>query len=165
MGSGFLALLIFIACLVTVVGLTCACAEFFAQYLPLSYRTLVLLLGGFSMLVSNLGLSHLIQLSVPVLTAIYPLHRAGGAELHPALVGQRHPGGGACHADQPAVRSDRRAQGLGLAGLLPAWSLALPLNEQGLAWLPPSLCALLLAALWDRLQGRPQVASVSKSAA
>jgi len=25
--------------------------------------------------------------------------------------------------------------------------------------------ALLLAALWDRLQGRPQVASVSKSAA
>ena len=72
MGSGFLALLIFIACLVTVVGLTCACAEFFAQYLPLSYRTLVLLLGGFSMLVSNLGLSHLIQLSVPVLTAIYP---------------------------------------------------------------------------------------------
>lgn len=45
------------------------------------------------------------------------------------------------------------------------WSLALPLNEQGLARLPPSLCALLLAALWDRLQGRPQVASVSKSAA
>ena len=47
MGSSFLALLIFIACLVTAVGLTCACAEFFAQYLPLSYRTLVFVLGIF----------------------------------------------------------------------------------------------------------------------
>lgn len=45
----------------TAVGLTCACAEFFAQYLPLSYRTLVFILGIFSMAVSNLGLSHLIR--------------------------------------------------------------------------------------------------------
>lgn len=41
-GSFLLAALIFIACTVTAVGLTCACAEFFAQYLPFSYRTLVL---------------------------------------------------------------------------------------------------------------------------
>lgn len=72
LGSMFLAALIFIACMVTAVGLTCACAEFFAQYLRLSYRTLVFILGIFSMLVSNLGLSHLIQISIPVLTAIYP---------------------------------------------------------------------------------------------
>ncbi len=71
-GSFLLAALIFIACLVTAVGLTCACAEFFTQYIPLSYRTLVFILGGFSMVVSNLGLSHLIQISIPVLTAIYP---------------------------------------------------------------------------------------------
>ncbi len=71
-GSFLLAALIFIACLVTAVGLTCACAEFFAQYVPLSYRTLVFILGGFSMVVSNLGLSQRIQISVPVLTAIYP---------------------------------------------------------------------------------------------
>jgi branched-subunit amino acid permease len=37
-GQTLLAALIFIACLVTAVGLTCACAEFFAQYLPFSYR-------------------------------------------------------------------------------------------------------------------------------
>lgn len=166
MGSGFLALLIFIACLVTAVGLTCACAEFFAQYLPLSYRTLVLLLGGFSMLVSNLGLSHLIQLSVPVLTAIYP----------PCIVlvvlsftlrwwgnGTRVVGPVMLISLLFGLIDGLKASAL--ADLLPAWSLALPLNEQGLAWLPPSLCALLLAALWDRLQGRPQVASVSKSAA
>ncbi|MCX2957279.1 MAG: branched-chain amino acid transport system II carrier protein, partial [Candidatus Regiella insecticola] len=47
-------------------------AEFFSQYLPLSYRALVFILGIFSILVSNLGLTHLIQISIPVLTAIYP---------------------------------------------------------------------------------------------
>lgn len=58
--------------MVTAIGLTCACAEFFAGHLPLSYRTLVFMLGLFSMVVSNLGLSLLIKISIPVLTAIYP---------------------------------------------------------------------------------------------
>ncbi|WP_338885861.1 branched-chain amino acid transport system II carrier protein [Xenorhabdus sp. TH1] len=71
-GSIFLAILIFIACLVTAIGLTCACAEFFNSYLPLSYRKLVIVFGLFSMIISNLGLNHLIQFSIPVLTAIYP---------------------------------------------------------------------------------------------
>ncbi|MCO6704975.1 branched-chain amino acid transport system II carrier protein, partial [Streptomyces sp. CHB9.2] len=59
-------------CLVTAVGLTCACAEFFSEFLPFSYRSLVVLLAAFSLLVSNLGLTQLIQISVPILTAIYP---------------------------------------------------------------------------------------------
>ena len=72
LGSGFLAVLIALACLVTAVGLTCACAEYFSQVLPLSYRMLVVLLAGFSLVVSNLGLTKLIAFSIPVLTAIYP---------------------------------------------------------------------------------------------
>ncbi|KUM44808.1 branched-chain amino acid transport system II carrier protein [Pseudomonas sp. EpS/L25] len=71
-GSDFLAVLITLACLVTAVGLTCACAEFFSEFLPFSYRSLVVLLAAFSLLVSNLGLTQLIQVSVPILTAIYP---------------------------------------------------------------------------------------------
>ncbi|WP_288450583.1 branched-chain amino acid transport system II carrier protein [uncultured Pseudomonas sp.] len=71
-GSDFLAVLITLACLVTAVGLTCACAEFFSEFLPFSYRSLVVLLAAFSLLVSNLGLTQLIQISVPILTAIYP---------------------------------------------------------------------------------------------
>lgn len=34
LGSGFLAVLISLACLVTAVGLTCACAEYFSRVLP-----------------------------------------------------------------------------------------------------------------------------------
>ncbi|WP_348245282.1 branched-chain amino acid transport system II carrier protein, partial [Salmonella enterica] len=47
--SFLLEALIFIACQVTAEGLTCACAEFIEQYIPLSYRTQVFILGGFSM--------------------------------------------------------------------------------------------------------------------
>jgi LIVCS family branched-chain amino acid:cation transporter len=71
LGSGFLAVLISLACLVTAVGLTCACAEYFS-------RPAAVLQdpggdpGAFSLLVSNLGLTKLIAFSIPVLTAIYP---------------------------------------------------------------------------------------------
>ena len=66
LGSSFLAGLIALACLVTAVGLTCACAEYFCQRLPLSYRSLVIILAGFSFIVSNLGLTKLIQVSIDV---------------------------------------------------------------------------------------------------
>ncbi len=65
------AALIFIACLVTAVGLTCA-SEFSRSIFPLSYRTLVfysrrLLYGGVKPWTEPS-----IQISIPVLTAIYP---------------------------------------------------------------------------------------------
>lgn len=158
MGSGFLALLIFIACMVTAVGLTCACAGFFSQYLPFSYRMLVLVLGGFSALVANLGLSHLIQLSIPVLTAIYPpciilvllsftlrwWNQASRIVAPVMLISL-------LFGLIDGVKSST------FASLLPAWSLNLPLGEQGLAWLPPSLVVLMAAVIYDRLSGRQEV--------
>ncbi|EHD22766.1 MULTISPECIES: branched-chain amino acid transport system II carrier protein [Brenneria] len=152
LGSSFLALLIFIACMVTAVGLTCACAEFFAQYLPLSYRTLVFVLGGFSMVVSNLGLSHLIQLSVPVLTAIYP-----PCIILVLLSFTRSWWNNNSRIVAPVMLVSLLfglidgIKSSAFNALLPEWSLRLPLSEQGLAWLPPSLVVLLAAAIYDRL--------------
>ena len=71
-GSLFLAGLIFLACMVTAIGLTCACAEYFHELTGISYKLLVFILVGFSLLISNLGLTKLIAFSVPVLSAIYP---------------------------------------------------------------------------------------------
>ncbi|MEG3028330.1 MAG: branched-chain amino acid transport system II carrier protein, partial [Aeromonas sp.] len=48
-------------------------------------------------------------------------------------------------------------KGSALVGMLPEWSLHLPLAEQGLAWLLPSLLGLMLAAIYDRLLGRESV--------
>ncbi|WP_347115384.1 branched-chain amino acid transporter carrier protein BrnQ [Leclercia sp. S52] len=154
-GSMMLAILIFLACLVTAVGLTCACAEFFAQYVPLSYRTLVFILGGFSMAVSNLGLSHLIQVSIPVLTTIYPpcivlvvlsftrgwwnnsTRIIASAMFISLLFGMLD-----------GIKASA------ISAMLPAWTQRLPLSEQGLAWLMPTVVALVLAIIWDRAAGR-----------
>ncbi|WP_027712851.1 branched-chain amino acid transport system II carrier protein [Dickeya chrysanthemi] len=162
MGSSFLALLIFIACMVTAVGLTCACAEFFAQYLPWSYRTLVFVLGGFSMVVSNLGLSHLIQLSVPVLTAIYP----------PCIVlvllsFTRRWWNNSTHVIAPVMLVSLvfglldGIKSSAFQSLLPGWTQSLPMSEQGLAWLPPSLLILLVVGIYDRITGRQEVTAHS----
>jgi len=145
--------------MVTAVGLTCACAEFFAQYLPLSYKTLVFILGLFSMVVSNLGLSHLIQISIPVLTAIYPpcivlvvlsftlnWWNKSSRIIAPAMLVSL------LFGIVDAIKTT------GFKDLLPAFSQHLPLADQGLAWLPPSLVMLLIAAVVDRVKGPEQVA-------
>lgn len=73
-GTIILALTIFLACITTSVGLVSSCAEFFSEIFPrLSYRSLVVIFSLFSMLVANVGLTQLIQISIPVLTMIYPL--------------------------------------------------------------------------------------------
>lgn len=153
-GTFFLAALIFVACMVTAVGLTCACAEFFAQYLPLSYKTLVFILGLFSMLVSNLGLSHLIQISIPVLTAIYPpcialvvlsftlrwwnntTRIVAPVMLVSFLFG--------------VIDGIKTSA---LADMMPVWTSHLPLAAQGLAWLPPSVVMLVLVGIYDKVSG------------
>lgn len=158
MGSFFLAALIFVACIVTAVGLTCACAEFFEQYLPLSYRQLVCMLGLFSMLVSNLGLSHLILISIPVLTAIYPpcivlillsftlkWWNNSSRIIAPTMLISL------LFGIVDAIKTTE------LKASLPDFAANLPLAEQGLAWLLPSLAMLALVAIYDRTLGRQQL--------
>jgi LIVCS family branched-chain amino acid:cation transporter len=158
LGSFFLAALIFIACMVTAVGLTCACAEFFEQYLPFSYKTLVFILGLFSMVVSNLGLSHLIQISIPVLTAIYPpcivlvllsftlrWWNSASRIVAPVMLVSL------LFGILDAVKASN------FQHFMPEWTNHLPLAAQGLAWLPPSLLMLVLVAIYDRVFARSQV--------
>ncbi|MGS3572514.1 branched-chain amino acid transporter carrier protein BrnQ [Klebsiella pneumoniae] len=159
-GSFLLAALIFIACLVTAVGLTCACAEFFAQYLPFSYRTLVFVLGLFSMAVSNLGLSHLIQVSIPVLTAIYPPCIA-----LVVLSFTRSWWHNSSRVIAPAMFISLMfgiidgIKSSAFAAILPDWTARLPLAEQGLAWLMPTAVMTILAVIWDRSAGRQVTSS------
>lgn len=150
-GSLFLGLLIFVACMVTAVGLTCACSEFFSQYLPISYRTLVVLLGIFAMAVSNLGLAELIHVSIPVLTAIYPpcivlvvmsltinLWRKPARVVAPvALVSF-------IFGLIDGIKAST------IQHLLPDFLQNLPLSAQQLSWLPPSIVVLLIAVGVDR---------------
>ncbi|MBM7691570.1 LIVCS family branched-chain amino acid:cation transporter [Peribacillus deserti] len=73
-GGIFLGLIITVACLTTSVGLITSCSAYFHKLLPfLSYKTLAIGLCVFSAVVANIGLTHLISFSVPVLSILYPI--------------------------------------------------------------------------------------------
>ena len=73
-GSIVLSAVIILACLTTSVGLLSANASFFARIFPkLSYQAYLILFVVFSFAISNVGLSKLISLSLPVLMMIYPI--------------------------------------------------------------------------------------------
>src|SRR5690606_35073564 len=72
-GLLLLAAVIILACLTSGVGLITACGEFFSRLMGVSYRAAAGVFVLFSLLVSNLGLSELIRISIPVLVGLYPL--------------------------------------------------------------------------------------------
>ena len=73
-GGILLGLMITVACLTTSVGLVTSCSSFFHKLFPkVPYKTIAISLSIFSAIVANIGLTELIAISVPVLTAIYPL--------------------------------------------------------------------------------------------
>ena len=73
-GQFILAFTITFACLKTSIGLVTACAETFSKMTngKISYRSWAILFTVFSFAVSNIGLSAIIEYSVPMLMLIYP---------------------------------------------------------------------------------------------
>ncbi len=74
-GSIVLAITITAACLKTSIGLVTSCSDAFSRMFPKGpgYRVWAILFSVFSFLVSNFGLSRIIELSLPVLMFLYPL--------------------------------------------------------------------------------------------
>ena len=150
-GSLFLTGMIFLACMVTAIGLTCACAEYFSGLTKIPYKILVFVLVGFSFIISNLGLTKLIAVSVPVLSAIYP----------PAIVVILLSFFWKFFNKPAYVVAPVTAiaflfgilDGLKVAGFnLPEIIQHLPLNAQNLAWLIPSTIVLIIAIVIDKVK-------------
>ena len=154
LGSLFLTGLIFLACMVTAIGLTCACAEYFNELTGLPYKLLVFILIGFSLLISNLGLTKLIAFSVPLLSAIYPpaivvimLSFFWKHWNKPSLIV------GSVTAIAFLFGIVEAIKAAGFTEQLPQFIDHLPLSEQNLAWLLPSCVVLMIAIAIDRLSG------------
>lgn len=158
-GMVLLAVVILLACLTTGVGLVSACAAYFSQLLPYSYRSMVVAVSLLSMAIANQGLEQLITVAEPVLAIIYPVSIALVAlSLLSGLWKQAR----RVYAPVMGV-----ALVLGLidgaktAGLVdaPQWLSTLPGAAMGMAWLTPVLAALLLAAAADRVLPAPAAAA------
>ncbi|CAI1560174.1 LIV-II [Serratia proteamaculans] len=156
-GNIFLGVLITIACMVTAIGLTCACAGYFSSITRISYRTYAWFFAAFAMLVSNLGLTHLITVSVPILTAVYPVFVVliltyfirGWFQSAPRVVRPA-----ALIAFLFGLADALEASGITLKPFILARQL--PLHDQGLAWILPVLSIMVLAAGLDRVKGPVQ---------
>ncbi len=73
-GNILLSIAIIFACLTTAIGVVSAFANYFTNVLTnVSYKQLVLSVCIFSFVVSNLGLSLLIKITLPVLIILYPI--------------------------------------------------------------------------------------------
>ena len=73
-GKVVLSLIVTLACLTTAIGLTSAIASYFAQLSKgkVKYETIVITVCVFSMVISNFGVSTIIQFSAPILSLVYP---------------------------------------------------------------------------------------------
>lgn len=74
-GSILLALIVTVACLKTAIGLITACAQTFCELFPnlFNYKIFTVIFTVLSCLIANVGLTHIISLSIPVLMFLYPL--------------------------------------------------------------------------------------------
>lgn len=150
-GGVLLAVVITLACLTTAVGLLTALGEYFSRLLPVSYRTVVIVMGLFSMAVANQGLAQLIAFSVPVLVGLYPiaitlmllglawrLWRSPRRVFVPAMA----------VATVFGVIDGMIAAGFD--GWIPEQLYLLPGSSMGLGWTVPVLVVAVIAAIVDR---------------
>ena len=73
-GAILLAAIFTLACLTTCVGLINSISQFFSTLFPkVSYHKWVNIIVVFSFLICNLGLNAILNISIPVLNAIYPV--------------------------------------------------------------------------------------------
>ena len=153
-GMLILAAIFVIACFNTCVGLLSCCSEYFAGLFPkIPYKLYVFFFAAASMLISNAGLTRILKISLPVLSALYPVAivlillsffqkwLAGKRFVYPAAI------------LLTSVASILYA--VSDAGLmLPAVTRVIdkvPLAAVGLGWVLPAAAGVLLGLLLSRL--------------
>ena len=147
LGSIILSATIILACLTTAVGLLSANASFFAKVFPkISYQTFLIIFTVFSFGVSNFGLDKLISISLPVLLIIYPI---AIVLMVLALIGNAFDHSKFVYSFALIVTTIISLyDGIKAAGFeIPAYEsilTALPLYEQSVGWLLPSIVAALI---------------------
>lgn len=156
-GSVFLAFVITIACLVTAIGLTSACASYFNQITGKSYKMFVVILAAVSMLLSNLGLTEIIRFSLPALTSVYP----------PFIVLVIY--GALAKGDDNSVMLCMPAtlvafvvgimQSVVPADDIPLLVQHLPFYKEGMGWIVPTLVVFVLSVLCRKVTPSQQVTS------
>ena len=146
-GSIILSATIILACLTTAVGLLSANASFFAKVFPkVSYQAFLIIFTLFSFGVANFGLEKLISISLPVLLIIYPI---AIVLMILALIGDIFKHSKFVYSFALIVTTFISIyDGIKQAGFeIPAYESilkTLPLYEQSIGWLIPTIIAAVI---------------------
>lgn len=161
-GSILLALIVILACLKTGIGLITAFSETFTELFPKrNYLFFVTLASILACLVANVGLTNIIQISLPVLMFIYPLamtlillvlvgplfkHRPAVYRLttYFTLIASIFDGLNAC--PDVVKQSDFVKQILDFANMY------LPFFKLGMGWIVPALIGFVIGLLWSMIK-------------
>lgn len=137
-----------LACLTTAVGLLSACSDYFSQLTPIPYAGYVIINAVFCMMMANLELGVLIELSIPVLVSVYPIAVALMLfSVFSGQIGQKKP---ALALTLLVSLFFGVLEGLKAAEVnLPDLSF-MPLYNLGLGWVLPTLLVLAFFMLTGR---------------
>lgn len=145
-GSLFMAVLIYLACTVTAVGLTSSTASLFSQMLKVKYPVMLALVVFCSFLLANFGLTRLIAFSVPALSVICP---ACTTLIVLSLL--RVPEKAIALSVWVSIIFSFNDAVLIPFGLGLPFSDKIPLSDVSLSWLFPAVVAVLIACIRLRL--------------
>ncbi|ANU27717.1 branched-chain amino acid transport system II carrier protein [Planococcus versutus] len=153
LGGIILSVAITFACLTTSIGLVSATAQFSTKIFPkISYIAYVLFFSIFSALISNIGLTQLISISLPVLLAIYPVAIVLVLLSFFDRVFDRKPFVYVIAFSLTAVVSifdALRSAGISFKEVDSIFSY-LPLFEQGIGWVVPAITGTLIGIVIAR---------------
>ena len=149
------------ACLTTSVGLTTTCGHYFSTLTngKLDYKKIVIATASVSFLLSLLGVDALLQLAVPVLSAIYPMvialiflsifdrYIVYNWTYTGAVVGAFFIGG------IQAIHLFSQMQGGNFLAELAGWTNTLPLHRFGFEWLVPAIIGSAVFTVISKFTG------------
>ena len=149
------------ACLTTSVGLITTCGHYFSTLTngKLEYKKIVVVSAVISFLLSLLGVDALLQLAVPVLSAIYPMvialiflsifdrYIVYNWTYTGAVVGAFFIGG------IQAIHLFSQMQGGNFLSGLADWTNTLPLHQFGFEWLVPAIIGSVLFTVISKFTG------------
>ncbi len=157
-GTILLAVAITFACLTTSIGLVTACGEYFKGLMPnVSYNLIIGIICIFSAAVANIGLTQLINMTLPVLIGIYPLAIAliGYSYFHRQFGGYSEVYiGGLVGAGLISLIDALIQMKVNLATTTEVLNTYLPLYEQGVGWLVPSLLGAIIGYIVGRTRSQ-----------
>ncbi|RBP46938.1 branched-chain amino acid transport system II carrier protein [Garciella nitratireducens] len=152
-GSLLLGLIFSLACLTTSVGLLTSCSQYFEQLIPkVSYKTWVVFLSFSSIIFANVGLTQILKISIPMLTAIYPV---AIVLIFLELISQIFKENSIVYLFSIVCTSIVSIlDALGQFGIKFTLLNYLPLYSKGLGWIVPAIAGILIGCIYEKLKIR-----------